>query len=503
MRVLRDTRAFTPWLTVAALTGVGAILRFAELGRQSFWVDETVTAQLVEKSFADMLAALPGAESTPPLYYVLAWLWSRVAGADEAGLRSLSALAGVAVVPVGYGAARRLVSHRSGVIVAALAAVSPLLVWYSQEARSYSLFVLFGALSFLFFADALAEPSRRRLVLWAFSCGLVMATHYFGVFLVVAEATLLVHRHRRRATLVAIAGVAAAGAALLPLAAYQATHASSRWIRFIELRSRVEDAAVQLLVPPEPTIWAGAGVPEGHGSSWWVLGVVLLACAVGVVLVLGTRNERRGALVALAVGGATVTLPILMSLAAAVATGGRGDIFLYRNLVVAWLPLIVAVGAALGARRVGRPGLVAAGVLAVWSLAVVVLNASTPELQRDDWRLVTRSLGEPRGQIVLLSPSWQLAALQYYAPGLRELGDGASADEIVLLARTHVPSYSPAAETLRPPEGFELVERRELQNWVFTRFRARTRVYVPPESFEVSPAAASYVPLVRERPEPR
>ena len=63
------------------------------------------------------------------------------------GLRSLSALAGTLTVPVCYAAGRTLVSHRAGMIVAALSAVSPLLVWYSQEARAYGLFVLFGSFS--------------------------------------------------------------------------------------------------------------------------------------------------------------------------------------------------------------------------------------------------------------------------------------------------------------------------------------------------------------------
>src|SRR5690242_5921335 len=64
----------------------------------------------------------------------------------EAGLRSLSALAGVATVPVAYVAARTLVCARVGVIAAALTACNPLLIWYSQDARSYSLLVLLTAL---------------------------------------------------------------------------------------------------------------------------------------------------------------------------------------------------------------------------------------------------------------------------------------------------------------------------------------------------------------------
>ena len=39
-------------------------------------------------------------ESTPPLYYCMAWVWARIFGYGETGLRSLSAVAGVLTVPL-------------------------------------------------------------------------------------------------------------------------------------------------------------------------------------------------------------------------------------------------------------------------------------------------------------------------------------------------------------------------------------------------------------------
>jgi uncharacterized membrane protein len=485
------------WLPVVLLTALAAVVRFAALGQQSFWIDEIITVELVSKSLGGMLRELPGAESTPPLYYVLAWIWSRAAGVDEVGLRSLSALAGTLTVPVCYAAGRTLVSHRAGVIVAALSAVSPLLVWYSQEARAYGVFVLLGALSFLAFARALAEPSRRHLGLWAAASSLTLLAHYFGVFLVGVEALVLLYRHRTRATWLATAAIGAVGLAVLPLAAYQVVHASSRWIRFVDLAGRIEDAVRQLLLPGPQSIFAGAGVAEGAGLRLWPVAVALLLGAVVVLLVLGSGDERRGGLVALGVGSATVALPVLISLAAAVATDGRGDVFLYRNVIVAWLPLAIVLGAALGAQRAGALGIAAAAVLAASSLAVVVHIATTPRLQRDDWRLVSQALGAPDAQVVFLSPSWQIAALEHEAGGWRPLGPGATTDQVDLLVRRHVPSYSPAVESVSLPPEFERVETRVLQNWVLTRFRAPEPVYLDAAAPDVSPADASYVPLVR------
>ena len=119
-----------PLLALATLTAVAAALRFATLDLQSYWFDESVTVHLLRLDLGDMLGRIPDSESTPPLYYVLAWLWSKPFGLGEVGLRSLSALLGTATVPVAYLAAKELCSGRVGVAVAALASVSPVLVWY-------------------------------------------------------------------------------------------------------------------------------------------------------------------------------------------------------------------------------------------------------------------------------------------------------------------------------------------------------------------------------------
>ena len=92
-------------LAVAGLTVLAGALRFYRLGHQGFWFDEGNTALLVHFSPGKMLGLIPQSESTPPLYYMVAWVWARIFGYGEAGLRSLSALAGVLAVPVAYGSA--------------------------------------------------------------------------------------------------------------------------------------------------------------------------------------------------------------------------------------------------------------------------------------------------------------------------------------------------------------------------------------------------------------
>ena len=138
-------RARSTLLAVLGLTLLGAALRFPTLDRQSFWLDELVTVSLLDHGLGDVLREVPRNEATPFVYYVVAWAWGSVFGLGEVSIRTLSALAGTATIPITYAAGAVLVSRRAGIVAAALVAVNPFLVWYSQEARSYALLLLVGA----------------------------------------------------------------------------------------------------------------------------------------------------------------------------------------------------------------------------------------------------------------------------------------------------------------------------------------------------------------------
>src|SRR3954454_15239591 len=151
---------------LAGITLAGALLRFVTLDVQSYWLDEVATVNILHHGFGDMLSAVSAGESTPPLYYIAAWGWSKLFGTGEFGLRSLSALFGTLTIPLAFVLGRDLVGRSTGLVAAALCAFNPLLVWYSQEARSYALMVLLAGLSLLALLRALDDPAPRRLLGW-------------------------------------------------------------------------------------------------------------------------------------------------------------------------------------------------------------------------------------------------------------------------------------------------------------------------------------------------
>jgi 4-amino-4-deoxy-L-arabinose transferase-like glycosyltransferase len=461
-----EGRRSTVLWALAAVTALGATIRFASLGVQSFHHDEVITAaRVIPGSFTDMLHAVKGSESNPPLYYVLAWAWAKAFGTDEVGLRSLSALFGAATVPLAYCIGAELSNRRAGLIAAALVAVNPMLIWYSQEARSYALLVFFCAASLLFFARALRTRDGRDLTLWALASALALCSHYFAFFAVGIEAIwlLVALRSRWRAVLPAIAGVGAVGLALVPLINAQVNPTHIGWIELTPLSSRFFQAGVSFLIGE-----TGHVIAEPPRERYALLPAILIGAGLLLVVVRGSGRERRGALLGAVVGLGVAALSLLAALV------GK-DYVVERNLLPALVPLAsaAAIGfAAGGARRLGP--LLALALCAYW-IAFDVHVTRTPNLQRPDYRAIVAEIGSPRAPRAIVS--WKLAAdpLRFYLRdhALRVYSGGVPAREIDVISKSTV------GFPRGVPPVFHAVERVRFERLTLTRF-VSPRLEEPP-----------------------
>jgi hypothetical protein len=395
------SRAF--WI-VAGLTVLAAVLRFATLGVQSYHHDEIVTAsRVLRDGFGHAMSAVGFSESTPPLYYALAWVWTQATGTGAVGLRSLSALAGVATIPFVYLIGLELRDRRAGLTAAALAAVNPMLLWYSQEARAYSLLVLFCAASLLWCVRALRSGERRDLVFWGVFSALALATHYFAVFPLAAEVCLLLRR-RGRVTFAGLWIVVVTALALAPLAIHQMSANRAEWIGKFGLGHRVWETVASFLTGETGDI---IGRPERPGFSLLPLALVLAAFAV--LALRSDARSRRAALTPLFVGAAAAGIPILLALLAA-----SKDYVIARNLLPALVPLLLVVAIATTMPTARRLGAAIGAALIVYSLGFSVWASFSPDLQRPDWSQVASRLGEPRAPRATVLWTLGEAPLRYY-----------------------------------------------------------------------------------------
>lgn len=399
-------RSRTFWI-VAGLTVLAGVLRFATLGVQSYHHDEIVTAsRILRDGFWHAMDAVGFSESAPPLYYAVAWLWTQLTGTGEFGLRSVSALAGVATVPVAYLLGAELSSRRAGIVAAALVAVNPMLLWYSQEARAYSFFVLLTALSLLYFVRALDRGRRRDSLAWGIASALALGTHYFAAFPIAAEALWLLRR-RGRETGGAFPGlwiIVAVGLLLAPLLVHQASFAHAEWISNFSLWHRLWETGLTFALGETGDI-----IAQPEHPLLAVAPALIAIAGIWLVFARGERGERRAAGIPLALAAVTVVVPLVIGL----LDSGK-DYVLARNLLPALVPLLVALAVGFTLRGARRSGALLAGLLVVCSLGFSIWASVSPALQRPDWDSVAGAIGEPTVPRAMVTWTLGEASLRYY-----------------------------------------------------------------------------------------
>ena len=407
---------------VVALTLLAAVLRFATLGQQSLWLDESYAIEDIGRPFGAMLDWVGAKEGSPPLYFVLAWGWTKLFGTGAVGLRALSAVAGTATVPLVYAAGAAMASRRAAVVAAAFTAVSPLMVWYSQDARPYALLVALCAASLWCAARAAAGGPWRWLLAWTIVATLALATHFFAGFLVAGELVWLLAALRRRA-LPWVGAVCLVELALLPLALGGAHHSGTQWIAHLPLTLRLGQVPDQFLFGP-----GEADVPHRVAA---VLAVAILAAATVLIVQWSDRADRRAAAIWGALAAGCLLPPLAFALAGA-------DYLDARNLIVASVPLALVIGVAAPAQRARIAGAaLGAGALAL-TMAATVAVPTHPDLQRADWRDVARTLGRPTVARALIVPAAGRTLLDYL-PGLHwnVAGHPRVAEVDLIGSRTH------------------------------------------------------------------
>jgi 4-amino-4-deoxy-L-arabinose transferase-like glycosyltransferase len=416
------------WLIVIA--GGFAVASYATLGLQSFDSGETITAgKVIHSSYLATFHAFATGERSGPVYYSLAWAWSRVFGVGEVGLRSLSLIATLGTIVAMYLAGRELAGRRAGVLAALLTACNPDVYWFSQEARSYPFYICLSAVGAYFFLRSLRRPSRLAYGGWALAACVGLATHYFTAFFFGIEAAVLIWvawRRDRRAPVVAAAAWVLTGLALLPLAISQEHSGRANAFTSVPVLERGASALVKFATG-QMTHPSGA-LGDTPMAARMAAPVILSIFAVAIVVLFRRTppEPRRLARWVALVAGLGFAIPL------ALALGGLDYVEPY-NLdgALPLLLLLVAAGAdaaIAGARIPRRLRFAPAAALALPMAGMVGAICLSSALQRDNWRGLSQAVlaTRPSG-IVLADPPQIGVTLSYYlGPDLPGLDSSAS-----------------------------------------------------------------------------
>ena len=399
---VRGQRAFLAVVTLAVLVFAVLAARWRPL-----WYDELFTLYVAgEPSVADTVRALlAGADTNPPLDYLLRHLSLAWFGTSPEAFRWPSAAAFVAGLLAIYAYVRR----RAPFLASAAAFLLPIgtaAVYYSYEGRAYALLFASAAIALWAWQVAVDQPRRpwRSVLLFAALC-LGPYSHYYGVLNLVPVAAGEAWRSYRRRRMdgwiaVPLAGACVAMLGLLPFARTAQAMQGSFWA----------------------SGYAAADLLEHYRGFLAYGGAPLLVVLAAVVLVAVTAHRRAPAAVPAQVPSHEVVAAVVLALTPAWA-------YLLAELVtgtltskysIAMVAGVAIVAGQLLARaaawwRTGTAILVA--VLALVAVGQHVRSALAYRAQEPVPAELRRVLQAAPGPIAFDSPH-QFLELVHYAPQL-------------------------------------------------------------------------------------
>lgn len=172
------------------ITLAGLLLRLYGIDKDNgLWYDEMLSYSLSKESFPlGIIETVSKNEFQGFLHYLYLGFWMILFGESDLSLRMSSLIFGVLLIPSVYFLARELYSKNAGLFAAFIAGINPVLIYYSQEVRPYSLLSFLSVLSFFFLIRAGKKNDFLNYLLWIVFSVLILYTYTIGFVFVFLQA---------------------------------------------------------------------------------------------------------------------------------------------------------------------------------------------------------------------------------------------------------------------------------------------------------------------------
>lgn len=185
-------------MLLISVLSLGFIIRLISLD-QSIWLDEAINILGVKNhSLLDLIIQYSRADFHPPGWSIILWFWTHIFGFSEIATRIPSVIFGVLTIYIVFLIGKKLFSDKLGIIAAILLAINPLHIYYSQEARMYSMATLAVAINMLFFIKHL-KSEKISLVYLSLSNFFVLMSDYLAYFIFPAQLITMTLINRKMA----------------------------------------------------------------------------------------------------------------------------------------------------------------------------------------------------------------------------------------------------------------------------------------------------------------
>jgi len=196
MMTQQDAR--NKWWIVYAIPMLSFLLLMWALPAKGLWADELYSIDLARQPRIADAVYSTAADVHPPLYYLVLWVWLRLAGFNDISARFPSIICAVLVIALTYSLGRRLLDRHVALLGALLFSTSPFLILYSRMARYYAMTLLLGALASWLCARILGGArSRWLLIAYVLTATALVFTDYPSTIVLAVHAIFALFAWRR------------------------------------------------------------------------------------------------------------------------------------------------------------------------------------------------------------------------------------------------------------------------------------------------------------------
>src|SRR5574344_22580 len=172
------------YFIVLVITIIAFLIRMLNIDKTyGLWNDEILCYTIADKGLPfGIMKTLLKMDYHMPLYYYYLGVWMHIFGNSDIALRLSSVVCGALTVPAFYYMGRCFNKERKslGYFLAFIACFNPVMVYYSQEVRFYSMLALFSALSVAFMLKLLNKPSLKDYCLLGLSNLVILYIYTLG-----------------------------------------------------------------------------------------------------------------------------------------------------------------------------------------------------------------------------------------------------------------------------------------------------------------------------------
>lgn len=186
---------------------------------QSMWLDESISANIAKLSIEKIVPQFSVGDFHPPLFYLVLDLWVKVVGSGVIQMRILSVIFSLITIWLVYKIGSLLKDKKTGLWAAILVGVNPLLIYYSQELRMYSMMTMFLMGAVYFWIKIVKNKETKKSWWFGFNLMVFLAflTFYGSVFLSAALILYLIWQKKLKGFFGSVWGLLLAIAVVSPL----------------------------------------------------------------------------------------------------------------------------------------------------------------------------------------------------------------------------------------------------------------------------------------------